>query len=518
MLKSVVQLSKRLFAERHVVIRSRGRIRYLTLSRGWQIAALGVLLVGASGAARMTASYIVADRKMAHKQAEVELAEFSASDLRDLVTHLQERLAAANSELEQTRSRLASTTVQNVTMRSDIYAAEARLRALDETQATLLAQRTEAQGRLRGAEEALNAKSGQVIRISRSLDTAKSDLKTTEEQRVALAKRIKDLEGEAQNASDRAAQFKASADQAQQKLQQLAAEREKVVAERDGLLGRVAVLQQARMRAEARAHDERNPGTKVIAEASIARDTGDSGESLADGADAGTTELAALEPTAISAPTVPDDAKAAGTGRGDLRHLLSSVGIDLDQLASRFGATRPGQGGPFIGLKGMKTSSAAIAGDALPDGLKMALKSLPLAAPLIHYQLESRFGVRRDPFNRRSAMHTGLDFSAPFKSPVYNTAPGTVIFAGANGEFGKVVDIDHGAGIVTRYAHLHRITVVKGQRLASREQIGLLGSSGRSTGPHVHYEVQVNGVPQDPEKFLQAGNIVQISGKQIAQP
>src|SRR5216683_2774366 len=371
MLKSVVQLSKRLFAERHVVIRSRGRIRYLTLSRGWQIAALGVLLVGASGAARMTASYIVADRKKAHKQAEVELAEFSASDLRDLVTHLQERLAAANSELEQTRSRLASTTVQNVTMRSDIYAAEARLRALDETQATLLAQRAEAQGRLRGAEEALNAKSGQVIRISRSLDTAKSDLKTTEEQRVALAKRIKDLEGEAQNASDRAAQFKASADQAQQKLQQLAAEREKVVAERDGLLGRVAVLQQARMRAEARAHDERNPGAKVIAEASIARDTGDSGESLADGADAGTTELAALEPTAISAPTVPDDAKAAGTGRGDLRHLLSSVGIDLDQLASRFGATRPGQGGPFIGLRGMKTSSAAIAGDALPDGLKM---------------------------------------------------------------------------------------------------------------------------------------------------
>jgi murein DD-endopeptidase MepM/ murein hydrolase activator NlpD len=86
-----------------------------------------------------------------------------------------------------------------------------------------------------------------------------------------------------------------------------------------------------------------------------------------------------------------------------------------------------------------------------------------------------------------------------------------VIFAGSKGEFGRVVDIDHGSGIVTRYAHLHRITVALGQRLAGREQIGLLGSSGRSTGPHVHYEVQVNGVPQDPEKFLQAGTIVQIS-------
>ena len=516
MLTSVVQLSKRLFAERHVVIRSRGRIRYVTLSRGWQIAALGVLLVGASGAARMTASYIVADRKMAHKQAEVELAEFSTSDLRDLVMHLQDRLASANRELEQTRGRLASTTVQNVTMRADIYAAETRLRTLDEAQATLLAQRAEAQSKLRGAEEALSAKSGQVARVNRSLEAAKSDLKVTEEQRAALAKRVQDLEGEAQTASNRAAQFKVSADQAQQKLQQLAAEREKVVAERDGLLGRVAVLQQARMRAEMRTQDERNPGAKGNAAAPM---TSEPSENLADGGDVGAAQLAAIDPAVKSAPMAPvggDDVK--GTGVGDLWHLLSSAGVDLDQLASRFGAARPGQGGPFIGVKGLKTGSTTAGGEAISDGLKKALKSLPLAAPLTHYQLESRFGVRRDPFNRRSAMHTGLDFSAPFKSPVYNTAPGTVVFAGAYGEFGKIVDIDHGSGIVTRYAHLHRITVVKGQRLAGREQIGLLGSSGRSTGPHVHYEVQVNGVPQDPEKFLQAGNIVQVSGKQITPP
>src|SRR4030088_1234415 len=92
-------------AELQDVIRSRGRIRYVTLSRRLQIVGLGVLLVGASVVARMTASYVVADRKMAHKQAEVELAEFSASDLRDLVMHLQDRLATANSELEQTRGR-----------------------------------------------------------------------------------------------------------------------------------------------------------------------------------------------------------------------------------------------------------------------------------------------------------------------------------------------------------------------------------------------------------------------------
>src|SRR5450755_1084187 len=170
MFTSLTLLAKRIFAERHVVIRSRGRIRYVTLSRSGQIAGLCVLLVGASAVARLTASYIVTDRKMAHKQAEVELAEFSASDLRDLVMHLQDRLATANHELEQTRGRLAAATVQNVTLRSDAYAAEARLRTLDDAHAALLEQRVEAQTRLRSAEEALTAKSGQISRVNRSLD------------------------------------------------------------------------------------------------------------------------------------------------------------------------------------------------------------------------------------------------------------------------------------------------------------------------------------------------------------
>ncbi len=239
---------------------------------------------------------------------------------------------------------------------------------------------------------------------------------------------------------------------------------------------------------------------------------GDVDETVAEASDAGLPQVASVDPATVAPPPTGDGAKAIGTGGGDIWRLLSSVGVDLDQLAARFGATHPGQGGPYIAAKGLKANAAA-GGEALPDGLKKLLKTLPLSAPLMHYQLESRFGVRHDPFNRRTAMHTGLDFSAPFKSPVYNTAPGTVIFAGAKNEFGRVVDIDHGSGIVTRYAHLHRITVALGQHLSGREQIGLLGSSGRSTGPHVHYEVQVNGVPQDPEKFLQAGNIVQISGK-----
>jgi murein DD-endopeptidase MepM/ murein hydrolase activator NlpD len=506
MIAAVTQLAKRAFAERHVVIRSHGRIRYVTLSRGGQIAALCVVLVGASAVARITASYIVADRKMAHKQVEVELAEYSASDLRDLVMHLQDRLAVANRELDQTRGRLAGATVQNMTMRSDVYAAESRLRALDEAQSMLQAQRVEAQSKLRGAEETLNAKSGQIARINRSLDSAKSDLKMTEEQRTTLAKRVHELEGEVQAAAKTSSQFKANWEQAQLKLQQLAAERDKVVAERDGLLGRVTALQQAKIRADLRVRSERK--SEPMAQA-----VGTVDDAVAEDTDKSLPQVASVDPAMVgSQPRAGDGDKAVGSGSGDIWGLLSSVGIDLDQLAARFGATRPGQGGPYIAAKGLKENAVA-GSEPLPDGLKKMLKTLPLSAPLMHYQLESRFGIRRDPFNRHTAMHTGLDFSAPFKSPVYSTAPGTVIFAGVKGEFGRVVDIDHGSGIVTRYAHLHRIMVALGQRVGMREQIGLLGSSGRSTGPHVHYEVQVNGVPQDPEKFLQAGNIVQISGK-----
>jgi murein DD-endopeptidase MepM/ murein hydrolase activator NlpD len=97
---------------------------------------------------------------------------------------------------------------------------------------------------------------------------------------------------------------------------------------------------------------------------------------------------------------------------------------------------------------------------------------------------------------------------APYDSPVYATAPGVVTYAGYRDDYGKIVEIDHGNGIATRYAHLHRFTVSVGQRVAAHSQVGYLGSTGRATGPHVHYEVVVNGEPQDPEKFIGLGRYV----------
>ena len=133
---------------------------------------------------------------------------------------------------------------------------------------------------------------------------------------------------------------------------------------------------------------------------------------------------------------------------------------------------------------------------------------LPLTAPLESYRVTSGFGDRTDPFNGEPALHEGIDLIGPLRSPVLSTAPGRVVFAGRKGSYGRMVEIDHGLGIRTRYAHLQSIAVKVGDRVEFRQKLGVMGSSGRSSGAHVHYEVLVNGKPKNPMNFLKAGKNV----------
>jgi len=116
--------------------------------------------------------------------------------------------------------------------------------------------------------------------------------------------------------------------------------------------------------------------------------------------------------------------------------------------------------------------------------------------------VSSGFGYRRDPFTGRSRLHKGMDFGANRGTPVYAPADGVVSFAGREGGYGKIVSIDHGYGIVTRYAHNSRLMVKSGQRVKRWDKIAEVGSTGRSSGPHLHYEVRLNGVPVNPEKYI----------------
>jgi len=132
-------------------------------------------------------------------------------------------------------------------------------------------------------------------------------------------------------------------------------------------------------------------------------------------------------------------------------------------------------------------------------------KLLPSSQPLEIGAYGSGFGWRLDPFTGQRAMHEGIDFSAPVGTPILAAAAGVVVFAGWDAAYGRQVDVDHGQGLVTRYAHASKLHVKRGDIVKQGQKIAEVGSSGRSTGPHLHFEVRINNVAQDPRKYLQTG-------------
>lgn len=139
------------------------------------------------------------------------------------------------------------------------------------------------------------------------------------------------------------------------------------------------------------------------------------------------------------------------------------------------------------------------------ENLSASVAKIPLALPIHDFRITSGFGPRLDPFKKRAAFHAGVDFGTATGTPVYTTLPGTVTRAGYKGPYGLVVEIDHGNGFRTRYGHLARSRVRRGQQVEFQQHIADAGNSGRSTGPHLHYEIWYEGKVRDPVAFLDAG-------------
>jgi murein DD-endopeptidase MepM/ murein hydrolase activator NlpD len=166
-------------------------------------------------------------------------------------------------------------------------------------------------------------------------------------------------------------------------------------------------------------------------------------------------------------------------------------------------------GGPFIPEATAPTfenEALALENDLQRIGeLDETLRRVPLADPTPGKKVTSGFGRRIDPFFKRVAMHSGIDFGAGAGTPVHATAPGTVVEAGWNGGYGNTVLVRHDGGFETRYAHLSRISVQIDEIVDAGTVLGKVGSTGRSTGPHLHYEVHRDEIPEDPAKYLKAG-------------
>lgn len=204
-----------------------------------------------------------------------------------------------------------------------------------------------------------------------------------------------------------------------------------------------------------------------------------------------------------------------------LRLAMRMAGLDAGDFTSRGGGSS--LGGPLIEAKDPRALAAVLDVDedfasriqhAATDmsdmrQLSAASQQLPFYRPTNNPALSSSYGVRFDPFTHRPAFHSGLDFPGSFYTPIMATAPGVVSYVGVRSGYGNVVEIDHGNGFKTRYAHLQAASVRVGQRVAIGQRIAAMGSTGRSTGPHLHYEVWVNGRAQNPNRFLKAGEYVQ---------
>jgi murein DD-endopeptidase MepM/ murein hydrolase activator NlpD len=193
-----------------------------------------------------------------------------------------------------------------------------------------------------------------------------------------------------------------------------------------------------------------------------------------------------------------------------MRTILAELGLDLTKIAPALPSRA--SGGPFVPAspQGLATFDRQLYRLKLVRGqverLTKTLSAVPIRKPMTgELDSTSGFGVRTDPFLRAPAMHTGLDIRADTGEPARATAAGTVTIAGWNGGYGKMVEVDHGNGFATRYAHLSAIDVEVGQTIRIGQTVGRVGSTGRSTGPHLHYETRVDGDPVDPQKFLRAG-------------
>jgi murein DD-endopeptidase MepM/ murein hydrolase activator NlpD len=221
------------------------------------------------------------------------------------------------------------------------------------------------------------------------------------------------------------------------------------------------------------------------------------------------TSLDQVERRQMAALSSVEDSMESRVRR--MRGVFTDLGLDMAQLEAA--TPRAGVGGPFIPVK--------IPADAGPferqlyrinvtraavERLNRTLALVPYRKPVIgEVEFTSGFGVRSDPFLGRPAMHTGLDFRAAMGDPVRATANGKVVSSGWSGGYGRMVEIDHGNGLSTRYGHLSEINVKVGDVIRIGQVIGAVGSTGRSTGPHLHYETRIDGDAVDPQKFLRAG-------------
>jgi murein DD-endopeptidase MepM/ murein hydrolase activator NlpD len=209
------------------------------------------------------------------------------------------------------------------------------------------------------------------------------------------------------------------------------------------------------------------------------------------------------------AAALTDTEEQIDTKARRMRSVLSDLGVDVGKAPAN-----AAMGGPFAPAKAPQSGASAFerqlyrinVARAQVNQYNYTLTAVPVRKPVFgEVDMSSPFGMRMDPFMKGPAIHTGIDLRGDNGDPVRVTANGTVTIASWQGGYGNMVEVDHGNGLSTRYGHMSEIDVKVGQAVRIGQTIGKIGSTGRSTGPHLHYETRIDGEPIDPQKFLRAG-------------
>lgn len=461
---------QRFFPERQLIVRSGERMRTLRLSTNRQAILAGVAAV--IGSWTLLSSSLVMNHTeiLRAKNTEITDARMGYEQLLAQVSIYKERVSDLTADLEKSYRDSLTMVDKESDLLKEKAAQLAAQAAANPQQKPGIVQRIKTK-----AKEAIKDPKGVITGTSENvelaLDKAKLDRTHANEERQAILKELSELDSSMVDVVGHHSKTQFIATDGLE-LRQVVLERDMVVTERDSLSEKVAALQ---------------------------------------------NQLREMESNQLM--LYHRFSEVAETKIANIENSLSITGLDIDLLVKQQGrgnARGGGSGGPFVPVEASTMNSGPLEEslnrlngqmDRLTD-LQALLTRVPIDAPVANFEINSGFGVRRDPFTGQPAQHLGLDMAASYKTPITATGDGKVIYADWDGAYGRFVIVDHGMGLHSRYGHMARIMVKVGDTVTRGSVLGQLGCSGRCTGPHVHYEVLHNGKPINPLKFLKAGSDV----------
>ena len=511
----------RCFVQREILIRAEDRVRYLTLTKKHQMAAAGLAAAFIVWVIASTVGGGIAGWLANERGAEAERLTADLNRIQDQVINLQEKFASVSRDLSTNQQYVLD--LVHASQGGDLPALAAATPFLFDP----------AQGEP-SVEAVIAAINSDLDRISsnnfvlaKEVSEAQIKVSTAADAQVRtrLARdryRIKLGQTQRQLAQAEAAgrQLKSQVADLQLRVGSLLSTQAAKRAENAVLRGRLTRLdtaltetQASNARLQAMISGMQRNSTAAAQDRIALRAIRDEVLSKVRGLETRLNTVSSTQKTMVEKLT-----QRTRVGVDEIEKTVAMTGLQVNSLLDAAGKQLSGEGGPFIPPHSYARSAEdrlILASIENLDGeverwerLQVVLRSLPLAAPLDSYGLRSGFGVRKDPMTGRMSVHEGLDLANDIGTPVLATAPGKVVYAGWMGDYGRMIEIDHGLGIRTRYGHLKKIEVKVGDTVGYRDEIGLLGSSGRSTGPHLHYEVRVDNRPYDPINFLEAGKYV----------